>query len=157
MSRRSARKILLVAVTALLVGCSSPEAGPQSVVEPTPELSLALVQRSGGAPSVTVLEPASGATVSSPFRVRIAADNFELAPAGRTRDGEGHWHVMSGTGCLEPGTVIPKDDSHFHVGSGADTAELNLAPGDHELCVQIGDGFHVAVAITETFTVTVTK
>lgn len=51
--------------------------------------------------------------------------------------------------CLMAGEVIPKDDNHLHVGSGEDHAEFDLEPGEHELCVQLGDAFHVAVSVTD--------
>lgn len=151
---RAARTII-VSLVALLSACASepPEAianRPDSVV------SLALIDRGDGPPELEVLAPADGATVSSPFRVEVQAVNFELAPSGRTRDGEGHWHVLVDQECLAPGTVIPKDETSLHVGSGESEAEFELPPGTHKLCVQAGDGFHVAVNVSDMIEITVT-
>jgi hypothetical protein len=57
--------------------------------------------------------------------------------------------------CVEPGQVIPKDDSHVHLGSGALTLDLPLASGEHTLCLQAGDGAHTALPITREITFTV--
>jgi hypothetical protein len=118
-------------------------------------VSLALVDRGDGPPDLQVLEPADGAVVTSPFTIRVRAINFALAPAGRTLDGEGHWHVLLDQGCLAAGTVIPNDDVSLHVGSGASEAEFDLKPGRYDLCVQAGDGFHVAVNVSHSLSLTV--
>ena len=121
---------------------------------PAPE-AITFLERSGGRPELRVVEPVDGAVVEAPFVLRVETDNLELAAAGRTLDGEGHFHVMVDRECLHPGEVIPKDQVHLHVGSGADTLELDLPPGTYDLCAQIGDGFHVAVAVADTITVNV--
>ncbi len=152
------RLILVVVLVVLAAGCSNEAAnshdGGDHRHESAPE-ALTFLERSGGRPELRVVEPADGATVESPFALRVEADHLVLAPAGRTLDGEGHFHVMVDGGCLSPGEVIPKDKVHLHVGTGADTLELDLPPGTYELCAQIGDGFHVAVAVADTITVNV--
>ena len=139
------RQLVTVALLSLLCACSA-EAPTANDVD---EVRLSVRARSGGTPTIEVMEPQNGATVTSPFSVRVSTENVALAPAGRTLDGEGHWHVMVDGDCLDAGEVIPKDESHLHVGSGEDHAEFDLAPGVHDLCVQLGDGFHVAVAVTD--------
>ena len=140
----TARFVLAAIIAVVLSSCAGASSeGPNDVV------ALAMTTRAGGPPTIEVVEPADGATVTSPFTVRVTTKNMELAPAGRTLDGEGHWHVMVDGECLAAGEVIPKNDSHLHVGSGEDSAEFDLAPGRHTLCVQLGDGFHVAVSVTD--------
>lgn len=139
------RTLLSLVLLGTLCACS---AEGESADTPN-EVQLAVSARAGGTPTLQVLEPLEGADVVSPFTVVVATENIALAPAGRTLDGEGHWHVMVDGECLPAGEVIPKDDDHLHVGSGENIAEFDLALGVHDLCVQLGDGFHVAVAITD--------
>ena len=94
---------------------------------------------------VTIVEPRDGATVSSPVRVKMAADNFKVEPAGPVAAGRGHLHIMVDTECVPAGQVIPKDDKHLHYGKGQTEAELKLAPGPHRLCLQAANGAHVAL------------
>lgn len=120
----------------------------------SPELSDALVARRGE-PAVRVVAPEDGATVTAPFVVEVETDNLELSPAGRTKDGEGHFHILVDQECVEAGMVIPTDERSIDVSDGASTETISLPAGRHELCVQIGDGFHVAVAIVDRVTVNV--
>jgi len=141
---------LLFGCLALIAGCSA-----ESIAIPESQVELEVSARAGGTPTVEVLEPTNGAVLASPFTVRVRTENVALAPAGRTLDGQAHWHVMTNGECLAAGQVIPKDDVHLHVGSGEEFAEFDLSPGTHDLCVQLGDGFHVAVAVTDIVTITV--
>jgi hypothetical protein len=64
--------------------------------------------------------------------------------------------VLVDSGCVAAGTVIPKDDNHVHLGKAQLTAEIPLAPGTHRLCLQVGDGAHNALALTDEISITVT-
>lgn len=103
-------------------------------------------------PSIAFTAPAGGATVTSPVALGFAAFNFTVEPAGDVHDGAGHLHVMVDVPCVEPGTVIPKDDQHVHLGMAQMAAEVPLEPGDHTLCLQAGDGAHTALDITREVT-----
>jgi len=105
--------------------------------------------RDGNAPSILVESPEPGSLVTSPVTISVAVTGFSLAPAGRVVDGEGHLHFMIDRPCLVPGTVMPKDATHVHVGDGSHEVTLDLAPGPHTICVQVGDGFHTAVGIVD--------
>lgn len=105
--------------------------------------------------SVGVSSPADGATVSSPVIVVMTATDFMIEPAGSVSDQAGHFHVMIDVPCVTPGETIPVDDNHLHFGDGAGRAELELAAGEYELCIQAGDGIHTALDSTETITITV--
>lgn len=118
-----------------------------------PAISSALAQRAQGTPVLRVIEPANGAIVTSPMVVRVEVDNFELAAEGASSDGSGHLHVVLDKPCVATGEVI--HDGHQHIANGASEFELELEPGDHELCLQIGDGFHSALNITSVIEVTV--
>ena len=105
-------------------------------------------------PFVTLGVP-DGDTVSSPVAVTMEASNFEIEPAGEVRDGAGHFHILVDLGCMGPGETIPKDETHVHFGDGSTEAELELAPGEHTLCLQVGDGAHAALPLVHFVTVVV--
>ena len=152
------RSIALLATLALvLVACggdddvdAAPTAEDYAGVEDQPDDAAA-----------SFVSPADGDTVTAPFTVELAAAGVELAPVGAPVAGEGHLHVMADIGCYDTGDTIPgpSDDDEaegrFHLGDGSDSREIDLAPGTYELCVQLGDGIHVAYGDTQTITVTV--
>lgn len=104
-------------------------------------------------PDIEIVSPKDGSKIHSKFEVKVKAVGFELMPKGEVKDGEGHFHIMVDQPCVTAGVVIPEDQGHVHVGDGSDSKELELLPGHHKLCVQIGDGFHVATNIKKTITV----
>lgn len=91
----------------------------------------------------------------SPFMTFFEAENFTVEEAGEVNDGAGHFHVLIDTGQVEPGETIPNDDQHLHFGDGSERGVLDLEPGDHELTLQMGDGEHTALPLTDTQSVTV--
>lgn len=112
------------------------------------------------APAVQVrfVEPTNGATVSSPVQVKMAAENFIVEPAGEVKAGAGHLHVIVDGDCVVAGQVITKDATHLHYGQGQLEAQIELAPGQHTLCLQAADGAHVALTgagMTQKITITV--
>lgn len=149
---RSGAAALLVLVALLAGACSSAE--PAATLPALTIDRAALVARQSGPPELQLLFPQDGSTVVSPVEIMVDVDNYSLAAKGVSNDGEGHFHVVDGT-CIRPGEVI--GDDHTHVGSGAASVEIELEPGTHELCLQLGDGFHTALAITRTLTLTVVE
>ncbi len=149
--RAWSRLIGLAAIVAFAAtGCGSDSA--PALVSVRAELSPILADRDAE-PMVRLLQPFDGDEVTSPFTLVAALENSELAPKGHVRDGEGHLHVLIDLPCVTPGTVIPDDVLHIHVGTGAESVELDLEPGERHLCVQIGDGFHSATTIQAELTV----
>lgn len=143
--------LLLGMVAAIALSCSADDtvrAAPADL--DVSVVSAALAMRDEQPPTIRIESPTEGATVTSPVSISIEATGFSLAKAGRVVDGEGHLHYMIDTPCLASGTVMPKDAAHVHVGSGSNEVELELPPGPHSICVQVGDGFHTAVAIIDT-------
>jgi hypothetical protein len=106
-------------------------------------------------PAVRFVAPASGATIAGPVEVEFAATNLTVEPAGDVHAGAGHLHVIADRGCVTEGTPIPKDAQHVHFGGGQLQGTVYLAAGTHVLCLQVGDGTHVAQPITQEITVTV--
>ena len=102
--------------------------------------------------------PSDGATVSSPVKVTMGAENFLVEPAGAVKAGAGHLHIMVDTDCVAAGAVVPSDATHLHYGKGQLEAKLALSPGTHTLCLQAADGAHIALAgagMTQKITLTV--
>jgi hypothetical protein len=112
-----------------------------------------------GEASVSFGNLSDGDEVTSPVDVQFVAQDFTLEPAGdgAINEGAGHMHVMVDTDCVAVGEVIPGDDQHIHYGDGTDTAELELEPGEHTLCLQAGDGAHTALDLTDEVTITVVE
>lgn len=100
---------------------------------------------------------ADGDTVSSPVPVTFeTTGDFQIIPAADGGgDGSGHMHVMVDTGCVAVGETIPDDDTHLHFGDGSTSTDLELEPGEHNLCLQAGDGEHTAMDVTDEITITV--
>lgn len=111
----------------------------------------------GGDASVSFGGIEDGATVTSPVSVDFETSGFEIVAADAGGDGEtsGHMHVMVDTGCVTTGEVIPSDDSHIHYGDGSTSAELELEPGEYDLCLQAGDAGHEASDLTDQVSITV--
>lgn len=74
--------------------------------------------------------------VTSPVEVGMKTEDL----------GDGHFHILVDTPCVEAGDVIPDDDEHLHFEATETSAELELEPGKHDLCLQVGDGEHRALA-----------
>ncbi|WP_339102954.1 DUF4399 domain-containing protein [Haloterrigena salinisoli] len=106
------------------------------------------------------VEPEDGAEVSSPVSIEMEVENFELQPADEEAtpdDGAGHLHVIVDEGCVEPEYVIPQEDGFYHLSDGELETELELEPGEHELCAQAGDAQHNAYEMTDEISITVTE
>lgn len=99
--------------------------------------------------------PADGAKIAGALDVELAAEDITIEEAGAVRDGAGHFHVLADSGCAATGEAIAKDADHVHLGKGQSDATVYLAPGRHELCVQVGDGEHHALDVTDSITVDV--
>ncbi len=105
--------------------------------------------------SVSFASPADGDHVAGTVALTMAAEGITIEAAGDVHDGAGHFHVIADRGCLAAGDSIIKDADHVHFGGGQSEGMIYLEPGVHELCLQVGDGVHVASALTDTVTVDV--
>ena len=97
-----------------------------------------------GAPRVHFVGLENHDTIPSLINLQFAAENFIIEPVGdgAVNKGAGHYHIAIDGECLAPGIVIPTADPWIHFGDGSDSIELQLSPGEHHLCLQIGDGEH---------------
>ena len=113
-------------------------------------------------PRVFFVQPADGATVTSPVHLEFGIENFEISPvpAGtvtETRPALGHHHVAIDADCLPTGTAIPRAAPWVHFGDGKNVIEMQLPPGQHRLTLQVGDDLHRTIeGLCSTITVNVT-
>jgi hypothetical protein len=153
-SRRSRVAVLLAA--ALFAAACGAEDPPEDADEggysfdEQPEAAAAMLT-----------SPVDGDTVSSPVPVELSADAVDIVAAGAPEAGEAHLHVIVDTGCVETGELIPGPsdeataDGYNHFGDGSTEGEIELEPGEYELCVQLADGVHRAFGETEVIEITV--
>lgn len=104
---------------------------------------------SAHAQSVTILEPAEGATLwGQIINVRWLSDGVDIQPAdGQHAEGVGHYHLMLVANAaaslnLKPGEPIGKGDWTIHTTETGYRFE-NIKPGPYTLFIVIGDGTHV--------------
>ena len=133
---RGLRRAAWMAAAALLASCAT-------VTEPTR--------------SVSIVEPANGATVTSPFKVRFAVRGMVVAPAGEIVAGSGHHHLLIDVDPIAAGTPVPADEKHIHFGKGQTETEVTLPPGTYRLTAQFANGAHQSFgpAMSQTIKVTV--
>jgi len=158
---------------AALAGCGSPSGGtptggggsPTDATEtstqtatstPTGTETAAYMNGVGPDASVSFAVPTDGAELTSTsVQWAATAEGVTIEPAGEVTEGAGHYHVMVDTDPVTPGEVIPSDDAHIHYGSGQTDGVLALEPGEHTLHLQVADGEHRAMGLTDTVDVTV--
>jgi hypothetical protein len=101
----------------------------------------------GGEPRIFFVEPAMGATVTSPVHIVFGAENFTNEPRGEgeVHHGAGHHHIGINTQCLPAGVIIPEAAPWVHFGDGSTQIDVQLPPGEHHLVAQVGDGEHRTV------------
>lgn len=133
----------------IMSACGSADNG--GVLEGSPPPAAPVAPETG----VAFTSPKDGDTVSNPVKIQMEATGLTIEPAGEVHENAGHFHVIVDADCVEAGQIIPTDDAHRHFGMAQTEAELTLAPGEHTLCLQLGDGAHTALDFTETISVSV--
>ncbi len=101
------------------------------------------VSKSPAGAKVTILEPAAGATVSSPVTVKFGITGMEISPAGTAKENAGHHHLLIDKALADAKVAIPADDSHKHFGKGQTEAVIELKPGEHTLQLILADHNHI--------------
>lgn len=107
---------------------------------------------------VMILEPANGATVTSPVTVKFGITGMELAPAGSDKPKTGHHHLLIDQKLADAKAGIPADDKHKHFGKAQTETSVELKPGTHTLQLVLGDANHIPFdpsIQSETITITV--
>lgn len=144
LSRRSFTEFAVGAATVALAGCQSDDSSDGE----------APIEYDSDA-SVVFETPVDGATAANGVTVSMTAENFTIEESGETNDNAGHFHIMIDEGPVETGETIPADDSHLHYGDGSSRTVLDFNPGSYELTLQVADGQHRALPLTDTVEVTV--
>lgn len=133
------RKIIFVAVfSALLYTCDS--AKKDSKVTQ----GLDLEEVDSLEKKVFFVSPKDGEVVSSPVAVQMGVQGMQVEPAGVSRDGFGHHHILVNMESWTVNDIIPMTDSTFHYGKGQTSASIELAPGEYTLSLQFADGVHAS-------------
>ena len=106
---------------------------------------------------VEILEPANGAVVGSPFKVRFGLKGMAVAPAGDIVKDSGHHHLLIDQEPVPAGESVPMTEKHLHFGKGQTETELKLPPGVYRLTAQFANGAHQSYGkpMSDTITVTV--
>jgi len=101
-----------------------------------------------------------GASVESPFKVEMKAENLIVEPATMgVNQGHGHFHIIVDAPLASPSEPMAKDAVHLHYGNGQSETTLDLPVGKHTLILQFAKGDHVPYdpPIYQQVTVNVTK
>jgi hypothetical protein len=151
MNGRTLQWLALGLTVAAAAACGGSEPEPAATSTSAPAATAAKPAASSSSPRVFFVEPADGATVKSPVKLRFGVENYELAavPQGditAARPRMGHHHVGVDTECLPPGTVIPKANPWVHHGGAQTEMDMQLTPGKHRLTLQLGDDTHTTIA-----------
>jgi hypothetical protein len=120
-------------------------------------LGASLLPQMARAASVSFIEPADGALVSSPFTVKFDVSGMEVKPAGDMTAGTGHHHLLINADNIPAGQSIPVDDKHLHFGKGQTETSVTLPPGKYKLTMQFANGAHQSYGpeLSKTINVTV--
>jgi hypothetical protein len=108
----------------------------------TAALMLSTVPAFAQSNGVDFAEPKNGATVTSPFKVKMVVNGMKVNPAGEMAAGTGHHHLIVNGSSIKEGEVVPFNDTHLHFGKGQTETELTLAPGKYTLTMQFANGAH---------------
>ncbi|MFN2317394.1 MAG: DUF4399 domain-containing protein [Gemmatimonadales bacterium] len=124
------------AVLGVLAGCS-PRPAEEAVVEAPP-----------ATPTVEIVAPAAGDTITLPFTLRLSASGITIAPASGVREeGIGHHHLLINLDPTPDGEPIPAAEGYVHLGSGVSEYVLEaLPPGEHRIIAILAWGDHVPMA-----------
>jgi Domain of unknown function (DUF4399) len=106
--------------------------------------------------SVSILEPADGATVTSTFKVRFGVKGMSVAPAGEIVANSGHNHLLINRTSVSAGQSVPFDDQHKHFGAGQTETMVTLPPGQYTLTSQFANGAHQSYGSPMSSTIRVT-
>ena len=106
---------------------------------------------------VWFIEPANGAVVASPVKIKMGVEGMTIDPATNgIHNGKGHHHVIVNVPPQKKGMVIPMDENHNHFGKGQTETELTLPPGEHTLHLQFANGGHISYGKQLSATVKIT-
>ena len=95
---------------------------------------------------VEILAPMPLTFVGDSLTVRLGAYGAAVVPATGSRvEGEVHHHLLVDVDVTPEGEPVPKGEGIYHLGNGADSVRIALAPGRHRLIAVLAWGDHVPV------------
>ena len=106
--------------------------------------------------SVSLLEPANGATVGTTFQVRFGVNGMAVAPAGAIVADSGHNHLLINKMAVPKGESVPFDEQHKHFGAGQTETMVTLPPGEYKLTSQFANGAHQSYGVPMSSTIQIT-
>jgi hypothetical protein len=106
--------------------------------------------------AVSFVEPADGATVSSPFKVKFGVSGMDIKPVGDMSANTGHHHLLINHDSIKDGESVPFDDTHMHFGKGQTETTVTLPPGKYKLTMQFANGAHQSYGAGMSKTINVT-
>lgn len=105
---------------------------------------------------IEIVSPTLGEELDGP--VEFVIDRGTVDTTGDTVDAGGAFWLVVDQECVAVGETLPVDrPGHHRVPDGADTAELDLAPGTHEVCLQFADATNVAYYEIDDVTISVSS
>ncbi len=135
---------------AALFACAPADTPPGSV-------DTAAATASAAAPSVEILSPADGDSVSLPFTVTLGATGVDVVSAtGVAEAGKGHHHLAIDIDAPADSLALPAAPAVIHLGTGVSEYVIeSLAPGPHRIIAIFAAGDHVPMTSVARDTVTV--
>ena len=148
-----APRFALITLSLLMAGLITVSAcggGEAPAPEPEPEAEEPMAEATpmdmemDMTPRVFFIAPEEGATVGTSVDLVFGAEHFAIEPVGdgAIHEGAGHHHVGIDTDCLPAGEIVPEAAPWVHFGDASSTINMQFEPGEHRVCLQIGDGEH---------------
>ena len=132
------KSVLAFVACAAIVAASAFAAAPTAKPEPPN------VEPSPPGASVFIIEPADGATVTSPFTVKFGLKGMTIAPAGDDTPNSGHHHLLVDVDQMpDMRAPLPANEHLLHFGKGQTETQLTLPPGRHTLQLVFGNYLHI--------------
>ena len=134
-------------------------AGGNSEEEKSSTGIQSLISKSTEGAKVFIIEPANGATVTSPVTVKFGIENMTLAKAGDNVEFSGHHHLLINIDELPAlDAPLPATDQLIHFGGAQTETTVELPAGQHTLQLLLGNYLHIphdTPVISEKITITV--
>jgi hypothetical protein len=108
------------------------------------------------APSVEILSPADGDSVTLPVTIQLGAAGVLVVPAtGVVEEGKGHHHIVVDGDAPPDSLPLPQPPVAIHLGNGASERVLDsLPPGRRRVIAIFASGDHVPMTGVRRDTVT---
>jgi len=146
------RYLLDLSVLLLFFGLAACGGGEEAADAPdsgepsTPAVEAPEAEAEAPQGTVTILEPADGATVDGPdLRVVLEIGGMEIRPAGDMTPNSGHHHLYLDHDLTDPTEAIPAIPGQvIHMGDGSSEYVFEgVEPGEHRIIAVVGNHIHV--------------